>query len=318
MLLGVIAFVTSCKDDGLELVPKWETAINGEGTITSAAKDFKRGDPSIQLDFDLKWISVDGKATTTKIDVFILFKEDYVDNDGNPAVANHGGDEGRLLASFEGSEVPANRTPVSFSLTQGDLYNLYSDVTYDYKDGVDGNQIAVFDNPINPGRDANNLFVAEDKFTVRWEFTASDGRVFGKYGNGWSPSVCSEFPGSNCAVNFGVICAEEIEEPAGSWTIDMVDTYGDGWQGGYISVIIDGAEADRAFLLSQYEPGGVPVSSGQKIIVVPGTATSLSFAWSPDDYDVECEFTITSPKGNVVASVSNPTEGAIKLNLCKE
>ena len=306
MLLAVVAFVTSCKDDR-ELIPVWESGINGEGLITSAAKDFKRGEPSLPLDIDLKWISVDGKATATKIEVFVLFNENYTDSEGNPAVAKHGGDEGRLLTTFEGAAVPPNRSPVSFSITQTDLYNLYQDATFDYGDG--NGAVSVFDDPINPGRDATNLFVPEDDLVIIWRFTGDDGRVFSR----WSPSVCTEFPGSNCSVAFGVVCAEEITDPGangGVYEISMTDTYGDGWNGAAIRVIIDGAPTDYTLLAG---------SSGVTPVLVPADATTLTFEFISGDWDSEVIFSIKSPKGNVIASGGpSPAAGKIKLNLCNE
>jgi hypothetical protein len=305
-LLAALAFVTSCKDDR-ELIPEWETGINGEGTITSAAKDFKRGEPSIPLDFDLKWISVDGRATVTKIEVYVVFKENYTDSEGNPAVANHGGSEGRLLTSFEGAEVPPNRAPVTFSVTQPTLYSLYQDATYDYGDGK--GPVSVFEDPFNPTRDAINRFVPEDKLTVVWRFTADDGRVF----KAWSPSVCTEFPGSNCSVDFGVVCAEEISDPGangGVYTISMTDTYGDGWNGAAIRVIIDDEPTDYTLLVG---------SSGTTNVTVPPDATTLTFEFVSGTFDSEVIFSIKSPKGNVIASGGpSPAPGQLKLNLCKE
>jgi hypothetical protein len=114
-----------------------------------------------------------------------------------------------------------------------------------------------------------------------------------------------------------LVCATSIEKPAGTWKFDMVDTYGDGWQGGFIQVLEGGVEKDRIFLLSQYDPGGVPVSAGSDTYTYVGPGV-LSFVWDNDDYNSECEFKITSPSGNVVADVKSPTAGPIKLDLCKE
>lgn len=306
----ILGFITSCKDEDLVLVPEWESAVHGLAEITSTNSDFLYNDPAVGLDVDLQWVSIDGRASVTRIEVFVLFNENYIDIEGNPKIAKHGGDEGRSLMVYEGAAVPTNRTPVSFSLTQADLYDLYQDVTFDYGNG----EVSVFSNPDKPQRDDTKRFMWDDAIKIRWEFTTEDGRVF----DAWGVSVCTEFPGANCAIDFGVVCASEIEEPEGDWVFDMVDTYGDGWQGGYIGVIVDGVEEHQVFLLSQYEPGGVPISSGQEIINVPPGTTSLSFEWNNDDYNSECEFKITSPKGNVVADVKTPSAGPIKLNLCLE
>ena len=52
--------------------------------------------------------------------------------------------------------------------------------------------------------------------------------------------------------------------------------------------------------------------------LIPATATSMKFNWSNDSFNGECVFKITSPKGNVVANVSTPSPGPIKLDLCLE
>jgi hypothetical protein len=311
----IFGFATSCKDEDQELVPVWESAVHGLAEVTSPNVDFLYNDPSVGLDLNLQWVSIDGKASVSRIEVFALFNESYVDVDGNPKVAKHGGDEGMSLRVYEGAEVPGNRTPVSFSVTQADLYALYKDNTFDYGNGT----VSVFNNPDKPQRNETQHFMWDDAIKVRWEFTTTDGRVF----DAWGISVCTEFPGANCSVDVAVVCASEIAEPAGDWVFDLTDVYGDGWQGGYIKVIIDGVDAQHVFIPTQYEAppagsGGIPISSMQTVVTVPATATSLEFEWSDDDYNVEVEFTITSPRGNVVADVSNPTAGPIKLNLCLE
>ena len=317
-LLGVFALAVSCSDDK-ELVPVWETGINGEGLMTGASSDFRKGDNSVKLDVGLKWISVDSKATATKIEVFLTFKENYVDIDGNPAVANHGT---KLFKTFEGAAVPANREAVNFSVSQDDVYALFNGVTYDYKDGVDDNAIDVFAAPFNTDRNAVDKFLPEDKFQFTWQFTGDDGRVF----KAWSPSTCTEFPESNCQLDFGVVCATEITDPGadgGAWTIDMTDVYGDGWQGfGHISVKVDGVETN-VFIPDKYEAppegsGGVGIGALQTIINVPPGATTLTFTWVKGEFDEENTFKITSPRGNIVANVSGPTEGLVKLDLCKD
>jgi len=106
-------------------------------------------------------------------------------------------------------------------------------------------------------------------------------------------------------------CATSIEKPAGTWTVAMTDNYGDGWQGGFISVRVAGVEVDTWRLTN----GGPSTGSDSYTYVGPG---ELSFVWSNDSFNGECEFIITSPSGNVVANVVGPSAGAIALNLCKE
>lgn len=301
LLLGA---ATSCKDDSLVIVPTWESAVHGLAEVTSTNTDFSYNDPTIDLDMELQWISIDSKATVNRIEVFALFNEAYIDLDGNPKVASHGGEDGKSILVLEGSEVPANRTPFNLSVSQSQLYELYKEATFDYGNG----EVSVFENPDKPQRNDEQRFMWDDALQIRWEFTTADGRVF----DAWGVSVCTEFPGANCQIDFGVACSATIEEPAGDWIFDMKDTYGDGWQGGYISVVVDGDEFDQVNI-----PNGGG-SAKVETITIPGSATSLEFVWSDDDYNSEVVFTIKSPKGNIVANVSNPSAGKIKLNLCLE
>jgi hypothetical protein len=313
LLIASLGIITACKDDSLVIVPEWESAVHGFAKVTSTNKDWLYNDPNVDIDMDLKWISIDNKLTVQKIEVYVLFDEAYVDSEGNPKVASHGGTEGKLLTSFEGSAVPANRTALNLSVTQNAVYDLYKTAKFDYDNG--NGEVDVFTNPAKPQRNATQHFMWDDAITVRWEYTTEDGRVFKK----WGPSVCTEFPGANCQVGIAVVCASEIFAPVGDWKFDLQDTYGDGWQGGYISVLVNGVEAHKVFINSQYDAGSVaPYNAVTKIISIPAGTTSLKFAWSNDDYNSECVFKITSPKGNVVANVATPSAGPIKLNLCLE
>lgn len=314
IIAGVFAAVSSCKDESIELIPEWESGVHGLAQVTSANADFMYNTPTAPVTMDLQWVSIDSKLTVTKIEVFVSFNENYIDKDGNPAVAAHGGADGRSFKVFEGSAVPANRTPVNFSLSQADLYTLYQDAVFDY-DG-DGNATSVFTNPDAAPRDVAHRFYWQDKIGVRWVFTTDDGRIFEK----WGVSVCTEFPGANCAVDLSVVCASDIENPQGTWTFDLIDDFGDGWQGGYIGVWVDGAEVDKIFIPDSYNPASNPdIASLQDTFTFPPSGQTLEFRWNEDDYQVETIFKITSPSGNVVADYkAGPPAGKIKLDLCLE
>ena len=313
LLLALVVCMPACKDEDLEIIPEWQSAVHGEGVISSTADNFIKGDPSVDLTFDLYWNSIDGDNTVTKIDIYALFNEAYIDLEGNPKTAKHGGDQGLLLTTLEGAAVPANRETTSFTVSQADLYALYSDATFDYYG--EGALPVWGTGSIRADRNTtNNFFVDGDSFQVKWVFTTADGRVF----DSWGISVCTEFPGANCSVAWAAVCSQIIEEPAGDWVISMVDTYGDGWQGGYVSVIVDGAEIAQATIPDYWETGEGPYSALVETVTVPASATSLTFAWSSDTYNGECEFSIISPKGNVVAKGANPAAGTLILDLCKE
>jgi hypothetical protein len=306
LLAAIFGITLSCKDDSIELIPEWESAVHGLGEVTSANADFLYNSPTTPIEVDLQWISIDGKESVTKMEVFVLFNENYIDKDGNPALARHGGTDGKSFKVYEGAAVPANRTPVHFSLSQAELYNLYSTATFDYGNGT----VPVFTNPANPNRDAAHRFMWDDDISIKWVYTSSDGRVFEK----WGVSVCTEFPGANCSVDVTVVCASSIANPAGTWVFNLRDNYGDGWQGGYIKVLLGTTEVDQIKI-----PDGGGASGNDTYTYPPGDTRTLSFSWSADSYPGEVEFDIISPSGNTVASfVGAPPVGPIKLDLCLE
>lgn len=217
LLAGILACVTSCKDDSIVIVPEWETAVHGFGGFnTGTPQNFVFQKPAVALDLKLQWISIDSKLTVTKIDLYVLFNEPFTDPDGNPATAKHGGDGGKLFASYSGSEIPANRTNFNIPVSQDDLYQLYKDATFDYDKDESTPATPVFANPDAPDREPSNPFVKGDALQLIWVFTTDDGRVF----SNWAPSVCNEFPGANCAINWGVICDSDL-----AGTYDVVSTF---------------------------------------------------------------------------------------------
>jgi len=218
LTLGIVlAVITSCKDDSLVIVPEWESAVHGLGDFaTGSAQNFVFGDPAVDIDLTLRWVSIDKKASVERMEVYALFNETYTDPDGVPATAKHGGDDGVLIATYEGASLPDNAEDIAFSVSQDAIYQLYKNNTFDYDKNPATSPTPVFNNPGNPDRSPSNPMVKGDVVQIRWEFTTSDGRLF----NSWSPSVCNEFPGANCAVNWGVICVSDL-----GGTYDMVSTW---------------------------------------------------------------------------------------------
>lgn len=214
LLAGII---TSCKDEDIQLVPEWESGVHGFGGFaTGSPTNFVYQNTTTALNLNLRWISIDGANTVTNIDVFVLFNEPYVDPDGNPVLASHGGTTGKLLASYSGGDVPANRTNKAISITQNSIYELYKTATFDYDKNAATAPTPVFANPAVPGRSAASPFVKGDAFNLRWEFTTADGRKFTK----WGVSVCTEYPGGNCAIPWGVICSSAL-----AGTYNVVSTF---------------------------------------------------------------------------------------------
>ncbi len=303
----VLIVVTSCKDDDLEIIPEWESGVHGLGAFNEATDDvnFIKGDPSVELTIDLLWNSIDKKNTITKIDIYVLFNEAYIDQDENPKTAKHGGNTGKLLMTLEGATLPGDKEAATFTINQDDVYALYQNSSFDY---FGTGALPVWGaTSIRGDRDTDEFkFVDGDAFQLKWVFTAADGRVFDK----WGVSVCTEFPGANCAVNWAAVCSQVIAEPAGNWTLKLKDSYGDGWNGAALKVTIDGVATDYTL---------VDGASATEVVAVPPGTTTLTFAFVSGDWDSEVSFDITSPKGNIVSAQGpSPDIGVLTLNLCNE
>ena len=118
------------------------------------------------------------------------------------------------------------------------------------------------------------------------------------------------------------------EVPAGEWTINMSDSFGDGWQtndssgGDGLTVTLSSGEVFEVGLCNPY----VDVTyeciddydSGTATITIPEGVESAEWFF-PGDFYGEISFDIIAPSGNTVASVGTGTgAGVIALNLCNE
>ena len=304
--LSLIAVtLLSCKDDSLIAIPEWESGVHGYGLLTSdPAIGFSTANASATIDVKFKWKSIDKLNTVTNIDLYVTFNEEYTDKDGNKAVASHGGAQGKKVKSITPQ---ADSEFGSFSISQEEVYNVYSSSSFDYGFGA-GSQ-AVYSDPLGKGRGASKKFVPGDNFRLTWVLTTEDGRVF----DSWSPSVCTEFPEANCAIDWGVTCATSIQVRTGDWSISGIDAYGDGWNGASIDVYVDGA------VLASFT---VAADANSAIITIPAGSSSMYFSYNKGDYDSEVGVTIKNPAGNTLLNWvpydAARSQGEMLLDLCKE
>ena len=191
LAVAIVALTASCRDESLNPVPAWETAVSGYGELVATNNAFSLTDAAKDVQYKFRWLSIDNLNTVTKIEYYVALNESYTDKEGNSRTAKHGD---KLWKVVEGSAVPANRVFINLALTQAQVYALYKDNTFNYGNGA----VSVF---AQNGRSAAKPLIAADKVVVRWELTTADGRKFFQ----WSPGICGENPGfANCVLTLAV------------------------------------------------------------------------------------------------------------------
>lgn len=150
-----------------------------------------------------------------------------------------------------------------------------------------------------------------DQFRVRFELVLTDGRTFSFDQN--SGTLTGSYFSSPFLYSATIVCPP-TPPSAGDWTFDMVDAYGDSWNGAFLTVTLDGTEhifaVDNGETTDSFETLTVPV--GSEVI-------SIQFTSGP--WDGEIQFTITAANGNVILSqeayaATTPAPGVELINYC--
>lgn len=114
-------------------------------------------------------------------------------------------------------------------------------------------------------------------------------------------------PEQRNAYDFDVVvfCAPVEGSVGGDWIIDMIDTYGDGWDGAFVTVTIDGEGTD-------YTIGGG--DAAVHVVTVPEGA-SLVFSYTSGSWEEEHIFTIEAPDGTIFGPYQGD-DGISQLPFC--
>ncbi|MEX0275038.1 MAG: hypothetical protein AB3N16_11740, partial [Flavobacteriaceae bacterium] len=148
-----------------------------------------------------------------------------------------------------------------------------------------------------------DLLGLNDGFNLRYEAITSDGRIVTTSESGteyFDTVVVTECIQLNADAPY-----------AGEYTIEMVDDYGDGWNGARLDVQIDGGDVE-SFMV---ETG----DSAEGTFTIPEGATTLTITFVSGDWDGEISYKIIDPNGNTAASVAlgDAAAGEIELLVCE-
>lgn len=150
-----------------------------------------------------------------------------------------------------------------------------------------------------------------DKITFRFQLNLTDGRSFTDIDSS------SSLTGSYFAAPFSyskIIKCIPLGAIDGLYTLNLVDSYGDGWNGAALVVTVDG-EKERFTL-------GSNLSSGKFTKKIEG-ATTMSFVFESGEFDSEVSYSIVyqsldgDNEQTAISDGPSPTPGEKILSICQ-
>jgi hypothetical protein len=162
-----------------------------------------------------------------------------------------------------------------------------------------------------------------DQFEFRYEIVLNDGRRYSFADN--TNTITGSFFSSPFLYTADIVCPP-IGPAPGVYTINMQDSFGDGWQtttgdgGPGLTLTLSSGEVFEVGLCTPYEsspfvctPG---TSSGTATITVPPGVESAEWFF-PGDFWGEISFQIVHPSGATIADVGTGTAaGPVVINYC--
>lgn len=210
---------------------------------------------------------------------------EFVDSESGDLVESYA-----IYATFKDNTIASDTAP---DYTISDEVLIQSWVKADFQTG---DKYPTLDFTVNAQDAISNLGLdlsvasGGDAFIYRGEITLTDGRTFSSTNSG--VSINSElFYNDAFSFSSAFVCVPD-QPITGDWIIDMVDSYGDGWDGAYIAVTVDGTE-------TQYTISG---ASGSHTINIPNGTAELQWEYVPGSWESEHSFKVYAPSGNLVLS----------------
>ncbi|WP_340202203.1 hypothetical protein [Ascidiimonas sp. W6] len=145
-----------------------------------------------------------------------------------------------------------------------------------------------------------------DQFNMEFVLNLTDGRSF-TFTDVSGAVQSGSFFRSPFRYGVGVKCVPTAPVP-GDYSLTLRDSFGDGWDGAFITVNIDGVSTDYTI---------TDGSSGSFTITVPNGATILEWSYTPGSFEEEHTYELIAPTGETAAADGpGPTPGTIVLNIC--
>ena len=275
---SALLLVSSCDDDGGKVIDEVFSSTTRGAVLRTLESHgvYDRFDTSSVFGFTFEEQDYEGGALMEKVDLYISFEDNTEDN-GDSTV-----DE-ILIQTY---------TPEDF--TEGDF----------------GLPVASYESTLANALSLLGLeegdFDGGDAIQYRLVLTLTDGRTFSNDDS--TGTITGSFFNAPFFCGPVIKCIPPAPVP-GEYTIDLVDSYGDGWNGASIDIVIDGVES--SFTLDDG-------SSGTETFTVPDGTTEFTLEFVSGSFDSEITYEITAPTGETaIADGPTPAVGTITLNICK-
>lgn len=147
-----------------------------------------------------------------------------------------------------------------------------------------------------------------DQINVRFILHLTDGRSFTDVDATGNVSGGSFFA-SPFNYRATLVCPPKAGTP-GTWTIDMQDSFGDGWNGASLDVTIDGETTQYTFNTGSIAQFNFEIEADTEV---------LSIIYSAGQFDSENTFQVTNPVNAVILDLGpSPEAGVELLDYCTD
>ncbi|MDT8414849.1 MAG: hypothetical protein RQ735_05680 [Flavobacteriaceae bacterium] len=277
MLLSLI--VVSCEDDDATITQVVQNEVERGAvlrTLDLISSTFNAFDPTSTFDVIIQEQDIEDGGLMESVDVFLSFQKPGAS--GFDTVVSE-----RLLEN-----IPASAFTIDeFGLPQ-------TRITLTLQEATSFLGLETGD------------FTGGDRVVVRLALNLTDGRII-SFQDAAGNVLSSSFFQSPYRYFVDIACIPLGPVP-GDYIFEMVDSYGDGWNGGFLTVTVDGVSQD----ISVPEPNS---STASVTITVPEGTTEFTVVYTGGSFDDENSFEIIL-NGVVVASASNPPDGEVILSIC--
>ncbi len=280
IIVAISLILVACSEDDKLTVQIQESVERGAvlRTISNDPNSFTFDDPDSEWSLTVEHQDNDGGILLSSVDVLVS----YVDLTGN----------GVSAAETALANIPASAFVSDVNgLPRATIVFNYSEV------------LSALGLPFDPA-------YAGDSINFRLVLNLSDGRSFTDVDVTGTVQGGSFFA-SPFAYRSNIVCPPKAGT-VGTWTVDMQDSFGDGWNGATLDVSIDGET-------TSYEVSEAQATDNTETFDITADNQSLSIIFRSGDFDEEITFQVTNPNNDVILDEGpSPTADAELLDYCSD